>query len=235
MVEVALIAGAPGRGPCATAPARAGVDIPCFVYVLRCGEMTVLADSGPDPAQARVGGFEVIGAPHTTLERALASVGRRCADVSLIIHSHLHYDHIQNDGLFPNARVAVQAREVAWAQTERADRFCVGISAFLAHLGHRLTLLDGDVELAPGLCAIVTGGHTPGHQAVLVEHETGTVCLCGDVMPLAEGRSAVPVDAADPTAVPAFFRRAHEAAWQLVPSHDPGLRDHPWFWGSGSE
>ena len=52
----------------------------------------------------------------------------------------------------------------------------------------RIRLVEGDMELLPGLELIETSGHVPGHQSVLVRlPRTGAVLLTVDAVPFAEG------------------------------------------------
>jgi glyoxylase-like metal-dependent hydrolase (beta-lactamase superfamily II) len=44
----------------------------------------------------------------------------------------------------------------------------------------RLELVDGEVEVLPGIRVIETGGHSPGHQIVIVETAAGRVVIPGD-------------------------------------------------------
>ena len=47
----------------------------------------------------------------------------------------------------------------------------------------KLELIDGDVEITPGVTCRFTGGHTTGHQMVVVTSAGRTVCYPGDIMP----------------------------------------------------
>ena len=47
----------------------------------------------------------------------------------------------------------------------------------------QVCLLDGDEEVAPGLTVRVTGGHSPGHQIVLVNYGGERVAFLGDLVP----------------------------------------------------
>jgi len=119
-----------------------------------------------------------------TVESSLARVGFRPADVTRVILTHLHFDHagattkLDNAGRpvprFPNARHYVQRREwEAATRPNRRSRASYRSDDFLP-IGESglLELVDGDtrLELGPALVLDLfqTGGHTPGHQIVLV-------------------------------------------------------------------
>ncbi len=209
------------------APLGDALDVPCFVYILDDGDHVVLVDSGPDAETAALYGFQIEGDTTSSLRGALASHDRGVRDVDLIVHTHLHYDHCQNDLLFPRAEVIVQESEYAHARL--GSRFYEGVPAMLTSLGRRLVTVEGDTGLLPGLRTVANGGHTPGHQSVLVDTADGTVCLCGDVVSLAANLSVIGESCPDDEAARAFLDKAARAGWEMIPSHEPALRRHRWF------
>ena len=122
---------------------------------------------------------------HTdTIESSLARAGFRPMDVTKVVLTHLHFDHAgattKLDGSgkpvlrFRNARHYVQKKEWEAALTpNRRSRASYRPDDFLpVKDAGLLELIEGDVrfELALGLALdlVLTGGHTPGHQIVLV-------------------------------------------------------------------
>jgi len=206
------------------------IDVPCFSFLLTSDSGTVLVDTGPDPARAAQAGFQARGEPAQAMLGALARRGRGPQDVDLIVHTHLHYDHMQNDGIFPRAVVVIQQQEASWATGPDADQFCLSVAGFLSGMADRLWLLDGEREVLPGIRVLPTGGHTPGHQAVLLrtpDAAEGLTCIAGDLVPLRANLRHVQPSCRDPAAVRAFLARARHESWQVVPSHDPQLRTAP--------
>ena len=237
IVDVATIPGLPLSGflpPAALAEARAAgggadelIDVPCFSFLLTSPGGTVLVDTGPDPVRAARAGFTAQGQPGQAMIAALAERDRDPDDVDFIVHTHLHYDHMQNDGLFPRATVLVQEQETRWAAGLAADRFCISVAEFLADMAGRLQLIDAELEIVPGVRLVPTGGHTPGHQAVLVDTGNETACIAGDLVPLRANIRHVQPDCGDPTAVRVFVERAQREGWRIIPSHDPDMRKKP--------
>lgn len=229
------------------------LDLPCFCWLLRDGRHVVLVDTGPDSAQSADVGYEVGGDPRGSLLGALNKVGIAPADVEMIIHTHLHQDHIQNDALFANAQVLVQRRELEvalaaeascarlpaterealaagpYAASQAAGVWYRGIGEFQKTLGGRLRVVDGEYEVLPGITVMPTGGHTAGHQSVLVATAEGVACLCEDVVSLAINRDVVGPMTPDDAATRAFLRRLRTEPWEAIPSHEPDLRTHRWF------
>lgn len=93
----------------------------------------------------------------------LAGHGVQAGDVSSVVNSHLHYDHCGNNRLFPNADIMVQRAEVAAARQPNYT-----VPAWFDYDRARLIEIDGDADICPGVRAIASPGHTPGHQSVLV-------------------------------------------------------------------
>jgi glyoxylase-like metal-dependent hydrolase (beta-lactamase superfamily II) len=126
----------------------------------------------------------------TQLEQGLAELGLSRASVDWIVLSHLHLDHAggvlsETEPAFPNARIWVQSLEAREArdETNRAHHMYPG-SAFdrLEALG-LVDEVDGTAEVAPGVSVHLTGGHSRGHQATLVQGEAGAALLhLGDLL-----------------------------------------------------
>ena len=123
----------------------------------------------------------------TQLESALAEAGFAPSDVTLVINSHLHFDHAggntrrSEDGgavpSFPNARYVVRRGEWEWAHhtNERTAASYFGHNYDPLESSGQLELVDRDVEVLPGLSLRHTPGHTPHHQGVLLT--SGAECL----------------------------------------------------------
>lgn len=111
----------------------------------------------------------------------LMDLGARPEDVNTIICTHFDLDHVGHHERFINAEHVVQ-REQYEVAASGAERFANGRAHWGAP-GTRRRLVDGDVELMPGLRLIETSGHAPGHQSVLVTlPRTGPVLVAGDAV-----------------------------------------------------
>ena len=144
--------------------------IPVYAFLILVGNDVVLVDTGVGEGNAYV---DVQFAPERRdLETALAEYGVGVADVTMLINSHLHFDHCGNNRLFPQVPVYVQAAELAAA---RGPRYT--ISEWFDHDEADLRPVDGSRSLLPGVGLIESPGHTPGHQSVLVETDEQTVLI----------------------------------------------------------
>ena len=139
---------------------------------------------------APIGG---IGA--TQLESALAEAGFTPDDVTMVIDSHLHFDHAggntrrADDGSvvpsFPNARYVVRRGEWDWAHrtNERTSASYFPHNFVPLREAGVLELVDADVELLPGIALRHTPGHTPHHQGVLITSGDDRLFYLADLAP----------------------------------------------------
>ena len=253
IIEVGVLPGCRPSSYVAGAPDDVLLDLPCYCWLLRDARATVLVDSGPDAQASEDVGYEVSGDTRAALLRGLRASGVAPADVGMIVHTHLHQDHVQNDALFVNAEVVVQRRELEaaleaeaaarllsaaeratlaagpYARSQEAGIWYIGTAALVRQAGARLRVVDGEVEILPGLTLTPSGGHTAGHQSVLVATEGGTACIAGDIVSLAVNAEAIGPMTPDAAAAGVFLERARAAGWELIPSHEPALRDHRWY------
>src|SRR5580693_204626 len=92
---------------------------------------------------------------------AVAELDLSPADISLVINTHLHFDHCGQNAVFKHAPFYVQRAELDRARREAPD-----LHDWFDFNGARFELLDGDTDVLPGLSVIATPGHTAGHQCV---------------------------------------------------------------------
>ncbi len=213
---------------------RARLPIASFVVE---GDQTVLIDAGVGPADGRTLSG---GALLDELER----VGVLPADVDLLAISHLHLDHdgwiatIDGEVVFPNATLRMGRADyelfVESGQVEGNLAMAPHLKAVLTELcdDGRIDFVEDDsVEIAPGVIAVPTPGHTPGHLAFAVRHGAEQLFILGDAMYCPEQLTD-----ADLTAMhdvdPVLARRSRELIQREVDRHGttavgchfPGLR-----------
>lgn len=158
----------------------APLDLDYFFWVIRSGTDTILVDTGyhPDAIRSRPGRICEI-APTQALER----FGVEAEEVSRIIVSHFHFDHIGNLAAFPNARLSIQRRELDFWAGPHGARLAPAASVerneidYIAEANRagRVDWLDGDGQVAPAVHARLVGGHCPGQQVVVVDAERPVV------------------------------------------------------------
>ncbi len=149
-------------------------------FLVRNGDMAILFDTGIGPRSAPSFAWSGV---EGRLPDDLAEVGMSPGDVDTVIISHVHDDHVgwnvAPDGagpMFPNARYLLQRAD--WdclhdhADALDAPEVLARTIEPLETAG-QLSLLDGDMDVAPGLHLRHLPGHTPGHQVLLVDAGEG--------------------------------------------------------------
>ncbi|MEP6763967.1 MAG: MBL fold metallo-hydrolase [Gemmatimonadaceae bacterium] len=174
----------------------------------------------------------------TALEDGVRAAGFTPDDVTLVINTHLHFDHaggntfVDGEGRiaasFPNARYTVQRGEMNWA-THTNER--TGASYFnrnwqsIVDAG-KMQLMDAPGEILSGISVIHTPGHTPFHQSVLLTSNGETACFLGDVCPTTHhlplpwimGYDVEPLVTLESKRH--LLKRALDEQWLLVFEHD---------------
>jgi N-acyl homoserine lactone hydrolase len=147
-------------------------------YLIKHGQNWVLFDTGlGDPIVNMAEGQKSAAGVWTvkkTLTSQLAEIGLKPTDVTHLILSHSHPDHVGNLKLFAQATLVVQKAEYDWKDPMGMSRFNPAQKAVTPSGDHDL-FGDGSVTL------ISTPGHSPGHQNLLVKlPKTGAVMFTGD-------------------------------------------------------
>jgi glyoxylase-like metal-dependent hydrolase (beta-lactamase superfamily II) len=166
---------------------------------------------------------------------ALRTAGFDPGTVDLVALSHLHFDHagglVDTSGAraFPRARIVAQRIEweFAMGSNPRLQASYDQPELKLAEAWGLEGVVDGTTEVLPGVTVVRTGGHSGGHQAIVVRGADRTVAFFGDL--------CMRPWSANPRWVPSFddfpltsvevkatlFRQAAEEGWIVVLSHEP--------------
>lgn len=206
-----------------------------FMWLLRRGSDVILVDTGYDADEASARGRPIRLDPVA----ALAPFGINPEDVNDIIVTHLHYDHAGGLHLFPNARLHMQAAEMAFAtgpcmchDTLRTP-FTVGhvCEAMRRLYAGKVTFYDGEAEVAEGVTVHCIGGHSRGLQCVRVRTQAGWLVLASDAAHFYENFMArkpfpIVVDLQDMLDGFTTLERLASSPRLIVPGHDPLVRTY---------
>jgi glyoxylase-like metal-dependent hydrolase (beta-lactamase superfamily II) len=169
---------------------------------------------------------------------AMEAAGFEPSSVDVVAMSHLHFDHagglLRADGskAFPRARIVAQRAEweIALDDNSRIVASYDQPEIRLVREWGDASAVDGEVELLPGVSVIPTGGHSKGHQAIVVRgggSDGRTLAFFGDLgmRPWSANPRWVtsfddfPLDSVE--AKGELFLRAAEEAWLVALSHEP--------------
>jgi glyoxylase-like metal-dependent hydrolase (beta-lactamase superfamily II) len=165
-----------------TADGRWVLRFRCFAIRPERGPV-VLVDAGIGPADAPAAGWAPVPGE---LPAELAAAGIGIDEIGTVVLTHLHTDHVgwavvgAGQPYFPNARYLVQ-RADAEAVHEFNPTLAGRLLDPLKSTG-QLALIDGRSTLLPGVQAVPTPGHTPGHQSVVLEAGGRRVLIGGDLV-----------------------------------------------------
>ena len=171
---------------------RVTMDMNCLL--IRDADNVVVVETGAGPKltdrQKEIFGIQD---PPRLLDE-LKTLGVRPADVTLVINTHLHFDHsggntYRDDGrivpTFPRASYVFQRREWedAIAPNERSRGSYLPDDYAPLEAAGKLELIDESVEIIPGVRLDRVQGHTRGTQTVRVADRDTTVFFSSDFMP----------------------------------------------------
>lgn len=200
---------------------------PVHVALVRAGDETILIDAGQ-------GLLAEEGGHGGGLRDALAELGVAPGDMTRVLITHLHGDHLlglldpsggESRAAFPNARHHLSRTDWAWVEGFPAELR----DAYLGPLrGLPGLTLDTDEEQPTAIARyIATPGHTPGHRAILIASGGAAFCFLGDLVhdPALQFADPARVTAwdAQPERTPASRRALAVAAragdWRLAATH----------------
>jgi glyoxylase-like metal-dependent hydrolase (beta-lactamase superfamily II) len=167
--------------------------------------------------------------------QALDEAGFDAATVDIVAMSHLHFDHagglLNADGsrAFPRARIVAQRAEweIALGTNPRLVASYVQPELELVRDWGAEGWLDGEKELLPGVSAVPTGGHSTGHQGIVVRAPgAAPLAFLGDLAmrPWSANPRWVtsfddfPLDSVEVKA--RLFAQAADEDWTIVLSHE---------------
>ncbi len=163
------------------------VPIPFTVTAVRIGGRTIMFDSSTGGQLAPTAGRLVA--------KNLAAAGIQPSDISTIVVTHFHPDHIwglmakdTNAQLYPNAEIIVPETEYKhWTAEGLIEKVPEGARGNIRRIQATIPTWKNvkqsaaDTDVTPGVRSIATNGHTPGHTSYLVTSGSNSLIVSGDI------------------------------------------------------
>jgi glyoxylase-like metal-dependent hydrolase (beta-lactamase superfamily II) len=165
-------------------PTEMNIELNSFV-VNSNGKLT-LFDTG-------LGGSKMFGPKGGLLANSLSAAGIKREDISAVVISHGHIDHVggivdENDELmYPNAQVYMSEADFNyWTDERQMDlpwkkTFIVHARKNLLPVRDRLVFVKDDQEFLPGITAVAAPGHTLGHTMFNIQSNGQSFFFVGDI------------------------------------------------------
>ena len=172
------------------------------------------------------------------LEASLEKYGLETKDITDVILTHLHLDHVggatylegkKHKLTFPNAAQYVQKTHHEWAiKPSERDKGSFIREDFKTIEGEgKLRLLDGYAMILPNIDVIIYDGHTIGQQLIKISDGINTLVYCGDVIPFTSHINLPYIASYDISPITSIedkeklLTRACNGDWVLFFEHDP--------------
>ncbi|MER1987635.1 MAG: MBL fold metallo-hydrolase [Solibacillus sp.] len=169
------------------------IELACEPILIQYAGKNYLIDTGVGAGKLNEKQLRNFGvSEESTIEASLAEVGMTGADIDAILMTHLHFDHASGltrwEGeelvpVFPNAKIYVT--QIEWDEMREPNirsrnTYWKDNWEPVAHLVEPFV---GELEVAPGLKMIHTGGHSEGHSIIRLEQNGEVALHMADIMP----------------------------------------------------
>jgi len=160
---------------------------PSYAYYIEDGQEKILVDTGFGDAYECTEklGREVRTPKGMTLLEHLKRLRISPEDITAVVLTHCHWDHIGGLGLFKETKIYCQAVEIPWIVAPPAwmtESYAPVFAHFITEARNRLVLIDGDYALTERVKLKKVGGHSPGSQIVEITGDTRDVIVAGDAL-----------------------------------------------------
>ncbi|MGD9365110.1 MAG: N-acyl homoserine lactonase family protein [Desulfobacteraceae bacterium] len=209
--------------------------IPIYSWYLEGGYKNILVDTGEmSPIQSDVR-ENAIGGKIYTFEEALDQWGLVPADIDIIIHTHLHNDHCENDYKCANAVIYVHEKELQRIHHPHPLDFRY-VEEYIEDVeaNGQIRAITGDQDILPGIEVIHTPVHTDGGLSVAVDTSRGRAIITGFCVIMENFEPPIEIRAMEMAVIPPgthvntyesydIMLKIKEMADILLPLHEPAF------------
>lgn len=154
--------------------------IPIYSWYLEGGDKRILVDTGELMPVRSADREQAIGGSIYTFEEGLARFGLTPEGIDIVIHTHLHNDHCENDFKCLNAEIFVHEKELERIHAPHPlDYRYLEDHILDVEENGQLRIVRQDMDIAPGVRVVHTPAHTEGGLTVLVDTVAGTAAITG--------------------------------------------------------
>jgi glyoxylase-like metal-dependent hydrolase (beta-lactamase superfamily II) len=209
--------------------------IPIYSWYLEGGDKTVLVDTGEMHPVQSADRENAIGGKIHTIEEGLAKFNLTPADIDIVIHTHLHADHCENDYKFSNARFFIHEKELITIKNPHPLDFRY-VEDFILEIeeNNQIERIMEDREILPGIKVMHTPIHTPGGMTVFVDTKHGKAAITGFCVIKENFEPPAKIRAMEMEVIPPgttvnsynaydIMLKVKEMADIIIPLHEPGF------------
>ena len=209
--------------------------IPIYSWYLEGGDKTILVDTGemhPIQSEERE---KAIGGKIYTFEQGLSIWGLAPEDIDIVIHTHLHNDHCENDYKCENATIYVHEKELLRIHNPHPLDFRY-LEDYIDEVeaNGQIETIDTDREIVPGIEVIHTPVHTDGGLSIAINTVKGKAVITGFCVIMENFEPPVEIKAMEMEVIPPgthvntyqaydIMLKIKEMADILIPLHEPGF------------
>jgi glyoxylase-like metal-dependent hydrolase (beta-lactamase superfamily II) len=154
--------------------------IPIYCWYLKGGDRKIIVDTGEMHPIQSTDREKAIEGKIYTFEEGLARWDLAPEDIDLVIHTHLHNDHCENDYKCTNAAIYTHRKELERIHNPHPLDFRY-LEDYIEDVEEngQIQILDGDAGIVPGIRVVHTPVHTEGGLTVFVDTSGGKAAITG--------------------------------------------------------
>jgi glyoxylase-like metal-dependent hydrolase (beta-lactamase superfamily II) len=203
------------------------INCPILAWLLASESKKILVDTGGSPPDGKRYQPYVREAGQD-LENQLKARGVSPEEIHDIVLTHLHWDHAGANDIFSGANFYAQQKEIDYARSPLP----IHVNSYDHGLVFKTDYktIDGPADLFAGLSVILTPGHSPGSQSVIVNTAKGKYVIVGDLIALYSCFEADPMIAngihTDLYSYYESLNAIKNLQLPILPGHDPKVLRH---------
>jgi N-acyl homoserine lactone hydrolase len=154
--------------------------IPIYCWYIEGEDQNILVDTGEMQPIRSEDREKSIGGKIYTFEEGLLNFGLKPEDIDIVIHTHLHNDHCENDYKCVNAKFYIHENELKRIHNPHPLDFRY-LEDYISDIEEngQIETVTGDQEIVPGIRVMHTPVHTDGGLTVFVNTAKGMAAITG--------------------------------------------------------